>query len=185
MAGSKEYQAVLQLGTETETHDPEGRVVHTAPVPALAEEDLRVCLSGFIGLLKQTPPSYSALKHRGKPLYYYARRGIRVEKEPREIHVYSLRLGGYDPGRARLHLTVRCSRGTYIRVLAADIGRKLGCGAHLVALRRLASGGFSVADALPGQKLEGPDNAWLLRQAMMTPMEALTVFAESPAVNRS
>jgi tRNA pseudouridine55 synthase len=173
MSGSKEYQAVVQLGAETDTLDPEGELIRTAPVPLLSEEGLRSCLAAFTGGQQQVPPAYSAVKYKGKPLYHYARRGILVEKEARRIEIYSLRLDGFDQQAGRLRMTVRCSRGTYIRVLAADIGRKLGCGAHLVGLRRTASGNFSVADALPGGVLSEPDGGRLLRRAMMSVEEAL------------
>ena len=99
----------------------------------------------------QTPPQYSALKHKGKPLYHYARRGITIEKAPRPVTIFRLDL--LDAGPDTLHILVDCSKGTYIRTLAADIGRVLGCGAHLVALRRLQSGPFTVDNAVDGATL--------------------------------
>ena len=107
---------------------------------------------------------YSAVKHKGKPLYHYARKGIEVKKEPKEIEIFALDLIGYDPGNHRLEIEVACSRGTYIRVLAADIGKKLGCGAHLVGLRRLGSGMFSVENSLSGELLKQPEG----RQALLS-----------------
>lgn len=167
MAGGKRYRALLQLGVETETLDPEGQVVRTMPVPSLSEEEIRGCLARFTGRQLQAPPSFSAVKHQGKPLYHYARQGIVIAKEPREIEISSLVFGGYDPGTGRLALDVACSRGTYIRVLAADIGRDLGCGAHLAELRRLGSGCFSVADSLAGEELAAADGLRKLLAALI------------------
>lgn len=168
MAGGKRYRALLQLGVETETLDPEGKVIGTAPVPDLNEEEISTCLARFSGRQLQVPPAYSAVKHQGKPLYHYARQGIVIAKEPREIEISSLVFGGYDPLTHQLAVDVACSRGTYIRVLAADIGRALGCGAHLLELRRLGSGCFSVADSLPGESLAEEDGGQQLLAAMMT-----------------
>jgi tRNA pseudouridine55 synthase len=122
MGGRKVYRALLQLGQETDTLDPEGDVVRTAPVPVLSNEEIRDCLDGFTGRQQQVPPRYSAAKYKGKPLYHYARKGIEVIKEPKEIEIFSLDLKGYDLETHRLEIEVTCSRGTYIRVLAADIG---------------------------------------------------------------
>lgn len=153
MAGRKTYQATLQLGIETDTQDPEGLVLRSAPVPELDREGIERCLLAHVGPQLQAPPPFSAAKHRGKPLYAYARQGVTIVKEPRAIEIHALSCAGYDSAACRLHLAVTCSRGTYIRVLAADIGRDLGCGAHLVELRRVASGAFSVTASLPGSEL--------------------------------
>lgn len=154
MTGKKVYQAMLQLGQETDTLDPEGKVTRQSPVPELNTQALQTCLAGFTGKQQQVPPRYSAAKYKGKPLYHYARKGIEVIKEPKEIEIFALDLIGYDPETHRLEIEVACSRGTYVRVLAADIGRKLGCCAYLLALRRLRSGCFSVADSIPGEILK-------------------------------
>ena len=183
MAGGKRYRALLQLGVETETLDPEGPVVATAPVPALNEEEIRDCLTRFTGRQLQAPPAYSAVKHQGKPLYHYARQGILIAKAPREIEISSLLPGGYDPQGHRLEVDVACSRGTYIRVLAADIGRALGCGAHLVELRRLGSGCLSVADSLPGEALAEADGRQKLLAAIMTVARAETLLDEAAAAH--
>ena len=153
MAGRKSYTARLQLGVETETQDPEGKVVGTAPVPALTLIEIEAVLARCTGPQLQAPPPYSAAKHKGKPLYYYARKGITVEKEAKPIEVYSLTATHFNPVAGQLDIEVSCSRGTYIRVLAADIGRALGCGAHLVELRRTVSGQFTVEECLPGTVL--------------------------------
>jgi tRNA pseudouridine55 synthase len=151
MAGEKEYEAVLKLGIETDTHDPEGRVIAERPVPELSSDDLETCLALYRGEQLQAPPVYSAVKHQGKPLYYYARKGISIDKAPRPVLIRTLE--GRLIARDRLAIRVICSKGTYIRTLAADIGRSLGCGSYLVSLRRLRSGPFSVIDALFGSDL--------------------------------
>jgi tRNA pseudouridine55 synthase len=151
MEGDKEYEATLHLGVTTDTGDPEGRVVERRQLPDLAASDIAECLAQFTGEQMQTPPAYSALKHKGKPLYYYARRGIEVVKEPRCINIKQLQC--LDLARETITLKVVCSRGTYIRTLAADIGEFLGCGAHLCCLKRTRNGFFSLDEALPGEKL--------------------------------
>ncbi|MDW7771537.1 MAG: tRNA pseudouridine(55) synthase TruB [Desulfobulbaceae bacterium] len=178
MAGKKVYTAVLQLGSETETMDPEGRIVRTAPVPNLSSEQITSCLEEFTGRMMQVPPPYSAVKYKGKPLYYYARKGIAVVKEPRQVEIYSLAVVDYDGDGHRLTIDVACSKGTYIRVLADDIGRKLGCGAHLSELRRLSSGGFTVEDSLPGDALSGPDAREILMQRMIPVDKLLAMLGE-------
>ncbi len=167
MKEEKEYQATLRLGVETETQDPEGKITVRRPVPALDFEKIDLCLNDFIGQQDQTPPQYSALKHKGKPLYYYARRGIKVIKEPRRIEIKTLeRLKLNDD---TLTIRVVCSKGTYIRTLAADIGKALGCGAHLTSLRRTRIGPFRVTESLPAQKLLNNNQAKeLLTRYIMT-----------------
>lgn len=154
MAGSKRYEAVLRLGIETTTQDLEGEVVARHEVGPFGREELARCLAGFLGEQLQTPPQYSALKHKGKPLYHYARRGIIIEKAPRPVTIFRLEL--LEAGPDTLRILVDCSKGTYIRTLAADIGRALGCGAHLAALRRLRSGPFRVENAVDGASLQEP-----------------------------
>ena len=154
MDGHKLYEAVLRLGVETTTQDLEGEVVARKEVAPLVWEEVEHCLAGFLGEQLQTPPQYSALKHMGKPLYHYARRGIVIEKAPRLITIFRLEL--LEAGPESLRIVVECSKGTYIRTLAADIGRFLGCGAHLVALRRLQSGPFTVDSAVDGAILQDP-----------------------------
>lgn len=176
MAGRKVYTAILQLGEETTTMDPEGPVVKTSTVPDLDREEIEACLQGFIGRIMQTPPPYSAVKYKGKPLYHYARKGIEVVKEPKEIEIYSVVFGGYDKEKKQLAIDVACSRGTYIRVLAFDIGQKLECGAHLVELRRLASGSFSVDDCLPGDCLTEPEGVDVLMGRMISVEKAQSML---------
>lgn len=166
MDGEKRYEAVLRLGIETTTQDLEGEVVAHKEVGVFTREVLESCLAGFVGEQLQTPPQYSALKHMGKPLYHYARRGITIEKAPRSITISRVEL--LDAEAETLHIMVDCSKGTYIRTLAHDIGRTLGCGAHLIALRRLQSGSFRVDDAVDGAILQDPAlaRAELLAKAM-------------------
>ncbi|MGB3212241.1 MAG: tRNA pseudouridine(55) synthase TruB [Desulforhopalus sp.] len=161
MEGKKEYLATLRLGVETETLDTEGEVVGRSPVGELSGAQIEECLQRFRGLQMQVPPAYSALKHKGKPLYYYARKGIKIAKEPREVEITLLeRTDGthtLSGDEVELGIRVVCSKGTYIRTLAADIGRSLGCGAHLVQLRRTRSGCFTVNESLNWDDLHSDD----------------------------
>jgi len=153
MAGEKEYEATLTLGVETTTQDIEGEVTATASVGVLNESLILDCLAGFVGEQFQLPPLYSALKHQGKPLYHYARKGLDVPRVARPVNISSVECLAFTGDTLRIR--VCCGKGTYIRALAFDIGRKLGCGAHLSALRRLRSGAFSVAGAVAGDALFG------------------------------
>jgi tRNA pseudouridine55 synthase len=180
MAGRKTYEAVLQLGQETTTLDPEGQVTAVRPAPKLKETELAALLQDFVGPQMQTPPAYSAAKHQGRPLYDYARQGIIITKEAKQIEIYSLELRQYAAQEAALSFTVSCSRGTYVRVLAADIGKRIGCGGHLTALRRTWSGGFAVAEAVDGDLLFAEDEdreaaCAALRQKMLPVELALTI----------
>lgn len=141
----KEYLASVKLGARTSTGDAEGAVLETRPVSVTADDIARV-LARFRGEIEQLPPMHSALKHEGVPLYKLARKGETVERKSRRVHIHELDLLARNG--ERLELRVRSSKGTYIRTLAEDIGAALGTGAHLAALRRTASGGFSVRDAV-------------------------------------
>jgi tRNA pseudouridine55 synthase len=140
----KEYLATLKLGERTATGDAEGKVLKTRPV-SVTEASLLPVLERFRGEIEQVPPMHSALKHEGTPLYRLARRGEEVERAPRRVRISDLQLLRFHP--PLLELRVVCSKGTYIRVLAEDIGEALGCGAHLSSLRRTASGRFRVDQA--------------------------------------
>jgi len=157
MDSDKMYRAVVRLGVETDTYDAEGQVVATRPVN-VDESDLRAALAHFVGAIDQVPPMYSALKRDGKPLYQLARQGIEVERKPRRITIYDITLRAWQPPDATID--VRCSSGTYIRSLAHDIGAVLrgACGAHLIALTRLASGSFTLEDAVTLEDLTGPED---------------------------
>ncbi len=160
MAGRKRYRAEVQLGVETDTYDAEGREVVRRPVGDLDRSRIEACLDRFRGEILQAPPPFSALKHKGKPLYYYARRGTPIQKEPRPVTIYTLELVAVEA--ERLILDIQCGKGTYVRSLASDIGRALGCGAHLARLRRLACGPFTVENAVDGGRLAEAPLAYLL-----------------------
>ena len=168
MNGTKEYRATLQLGIETDTQDPEGKVIATEPVPNLTKSDIEKVLRCFTGKLLQAPPPFSAAKYKGKPLYYYARKGIEIRKDAREIEVFSIHCNEFNPLLQQIDISVTCSKGTYIRVLASDIGKKLGCGAHLIALRRLSSGNFLVQNSLQAEKLADDQGLEALKAGMLT-----------------
>ncbi len=176
MEGDKEYLATLLLGVETETLDTEGAVTSRQQVGTIAASAIEDCLNHFRGNQLQTPPAYSALKHKGKPLYYYARKGIIVTKDAREVSIKLLeRTDGstdVEGENARLSIRVVCSKGTYIRSLAADIGRHLGCGAHLIQLRRIRSGCFSTQGSLGWDELGGDDALERCMDAMISVEQA-------------
>jgi tRNA pseudouridine55 synthase len=141
----KAYEGRIRLGRETDTLDRTGTTTTTAPVPPLGDVDVERVRIAFTGPLRQTPPMYSALKRDGVPLYKLARRGVEVERTARDVVVHALELRLVEPHA--LDFVVRCSKGTYVRVLAADVGRALGTVAHLERLRRTAVGPFRVDDA--------------------------------------
>ncbi|WP_420794870.1 tRNA pseudouridine(55) synthase TruB [Hahella chejuensis] len=142
----KEYVTCAYLGRTTTTSDADGDIIAESPVPGLSVSDLESVLGKFRGNLKQIPSMYSALKHKGTPLYKLARQGIEVEREARDIIIHELELLDYTPPFLRLR--VLCSKGTYIRNLVEDIGQVLGCGAHVMELRRTRCGPFSLADSV-------------------------------------
>ena len=143
--GVKEYRAVMMLGVATDTEDVEGKVISERPLDEIDETAIRKVFATFTGTIAQIPPMFSALKRNGVPLYKLARKGEEVEREPRQVTLYSLVIDRID--LPLLAFTVRCSRGTYVRSLARDIGAQLGCGAHLTALRRTSSGPFTLDQA--------------------------------------
>ncbi len=142
----KEYEGTVELGKVTDTQDADGEMMETRPVPPLGEAEIRAALQGFLGDQYQTPPMYSAIKIDGVPLYKSARKGEEVEREPRFIRVNSWELTGL--ALPRFDFRLRCTKGTYVRTLAHDLGQKLGCGAHLAALRRTATDKFHDSQAL-------------------------------------
>ena len=163
MEGDKTYQARVTLGKISTTQDPEGEISEGGSLDGIEREQIEAALTGFRGKILQTPPHFSALKHKGKPLYHYARKGIKITKEPREVTIHELELGRVklvpDDGIGSMELLVTCTKGTYIRSLAEDIGKALGCGAYLSGLRRTRSGCFGVEDSVPGARLDDPENA--------------------------
>ena len=159
--GEKEYDAVVRLGETTDTQDSAGRTLATRPIEGVTEEAVRAALQGFVGLIEQTPPMYSARKVEGRRLYELARAGEEVEREARQVHVDEARLVWFRPPDVAIF--VRCSKGTYLRTLAHDLGEKLGCGAHLRSLQRGRVGPFSLddsvkLDALMAAAKEGREN---------------------------
>jgi tRNA pseudouridine55 synthase len=145
MSDDKTYEGTMLLGVSTDSQDADGEVIAEKPVPPLTEEDIDRAFAKFRGDLQQVPPMVSAVKHQGTPLYKLARKGKTVEREPRLVHIYDLRVLGLE--LPRVQLRVACTKGTYVRTLCSDIGDLLGCGAHLYELRRLRSGDFDVKDA--------------------------------------
>jgi tRNA pseudouridine55 synthase len=147
MSEDKTYEGVMKLGVTTDSQDADGTVVAEKPVPAFTEADIESALAKFRGDIQQVPPMVSAIKHEGTPLYKLARKGKTIEREPRLVHIYDLRLLRLD--LPRVQFRVSCTKGTYVRTLCHDIGETLGCGAHLAELRRTRSGKFDVKDARP------------------------------------
>ncbi|HWA85591.1 MAG TPA: tRNA pseudouridine(55) synthase TruB [Opitutus sp.] len=148
----KEYEGTIELGKVTDSQDADGEVVETQPVPPLTEAEVRHAMNGFLGDQYQTPPMYSAIKIGGVPLYKAARKGEEIEREPRFIRVMSFELTAF--ALPRFNFRLRCTKGTYVRTIAHDLGRKLGCGAFLAALRRTATDRFNVAQALTIPEIE-------------------------------
>lgn len=172
----KTYEAELKLGVTTDTGDAEGQVLTTSEA-AVSIADVERLLPRFTGPIKQIPPMHSALKRDGRPLYELARQGIEVEREARDVTIHALEILGLDGDVLRLR--VSCSKGTYIRVLAADIGQMLGCGAHLTALRRTRVGDLLLERSVTLSQLEMQDEAQ--RVVHLLPVDAL--LQSLPAVH--
>lgn len=171
----KTYRATVRLGVTTETGDADGAVVASADPGAITREEIEAALEPLRGDIEQTPPMYSALKHKGRPLYEYARRGESVEREARPVTIHSLTLLDFRAGNeAEFDIDVECSKGTYIRTLAEEIGAALGVGAHLSRLRRTRSGPFDIDQAITLDALEeerGEDRAETLDHHLL-PIDA-------------
>ena len=148
----KEYEGTVELGKTTDSQDADGQMMETRPVPPLSEGDVKAAMQGFLGDQYQTPPMFSAIKIGGVPLYKRARKGEEVEREPRFIRVMSWDLLRLE--LPKIDFRLRCTKGTYVRTLAHDLGTKLGCGAHLSALRRTATDRFNVSQALTLDQIE-------------------------------
>ena len=146
LGGDKKYEALLHLGIETDTQDATGNRISERQVPDCSEAEIQNVFGSFTGPLDQIPPVYSALKHKGVPLYKHARRGKPIQKPARQIEVLALNIT--EIRLPYIQFEVTCSAGTYIRTLGADMGSALGCGGHLKALRRTRSSGFSIAHAM-------------------------------------
>ena len=151
LSGNKTYNATLKLGIETDTQDMTGNVIAVHPVVVGSEDSIKSVIQKFEGPIEQQPPVFSALKHRGTPLYKLARKGKPVQKPARRVHISKIRI--LETNLPLIRFEVSCSAGTYIRTLCADIGRQLGCGGHLMALKRTASSGFKIEHAITLQQL--------------------------------
>jgi len=182
---NKRYQVLVQLGVMTDTGDAEGSIIETKPVPDLSIEEIQACLQQFTGEIDQIPPMYSALKHNGRKLYELAREGKTIERKARRITIFELKLLTDSPAEVRkpdqLRLEVFCSKGTYIRSLAEDIGHALGCGGTVKELRRLEAGQFSIEHARTIEQLTAMSEHDLFQSLINVdkPLEAL------PAVHLS
>ena len=147
MSSDKVYEGTIKFGETTDSYDADGELVASLPVPPLSLEQLNEAAAPFVGDQMQTPPMVSAVKKDGVPLYKLARKGIEVEREARLIHIYNFRFSAYQEPIG--HFRLACTKGTYVRTIAHELGQKLGCGAHLATLRRVASGKFDVAQSMP------------------------------------
>ncbi|HHJ14874.1 MAG TPA: tRNA pseudouridine(55) synthase TruB [Gammaproteobacteria bacterium] len=175
----KRYQVRCQLGVRTATADAEGEVLETRPVEDYSEERIEQVLAGFRGHIEQVPPMYSALKHEGQRLYKLARQGVEVERQPRPVDIFELRMT--DRGADWLDIHVHCSKGTYVRTLAEDIGEALGCGAHVSALRRTAVGPYGEEQLVSLERLEQmyEEDKFSMDQLLLPLQSALSAY---PAV---
>jgi tRNA pseudouridine55 synthase len=166
----KTYEATVRLGATTSTGDAEGEIVVERPVTC-DRAALDAAIARFTGEIDQVPPMYSALKKDGKPLYEYARAGQTVERPARRVTIHAISLLNVDLNAAAFTMLVTCSKGTYIRTLAEDIGEALGCGAHLTGLRRTAVGDLTLAGAVTLEQIEAQADE--MRPAMLAPVDAL------------
>ncbi|MEO5342773.1 MAG: tRNA pseudouridine(55) synthase TruB, partial [Gammaproteobacteria bacterium SHHR-1] len=169
----KHYWARIKLGQTTSTADAEGEVLQERPVPEFSQEQLLDVLAGFSGEISQIPPMYSAIKHKGERLYNLARKGVEVEREPRQVQIHRLSLTQF--GSPEFEIEVHCSKGTYIRTLAEDIGEKLGCGGYLSALRRTGVGPYREGE----QDLVGMEQLEQLSQDGFAEMDRLLLPLDS------
>ena len=151
MSVDKAYEGTIKFGETTDSYDADGALVSSLPVPPLTLEELNAEGATFVGDLMQMPPMVSAVKKDGVPLYKLARKGVEVERKERLVHIYRFTFSAYEEPIGRF--SIACTKGTYVRSIAHDLGQRLGCGAHLETLRRTESGRFNVADAIPLQNV--------------------------------
>jgi tRNA pseudouridine55 synthase len=177
----KKYRATIQLGVETDTQDPTGRVVRTMDVPVFEPAYIHKRVSEFIGEIEQVPPIFSAINYKGKRAYDLARKGIKVELKRRKVTIHSLKIISID--MPDVTVEVSCSSGTYIRSLASDIGKRLGNVAHLKTLRRLSSGPFEVENALNSRRIR-PGSSDSLRKSIISLRGALPDMREMQVDDR-
>ena len=162
MDGEKIYRGTLKLGETTDTQDAEGTILSSRAIDGIDRAQIEAVIATLLGPIQQLPPMYSALKRDGVPLYELARKGLEVERALRSIEIYRFEISSVDLPFVTFEVT--CSKGTYVRTLAHDLGARLGCGAHLTALRRMKSGAFTEAEAIPLDSLrnESPETVQLL-----------------------
>ena len=167
----KRYRATIRFGITTDTWDAEGQVLEEHDSSEISLQTIQGVLPRFLGPIEQVPPMYSAIKHQGQPLYRLARKGVTVERRPRLVEIRSLRVVSWQP--PELVLEIECSKGTYIRSLAQDLGQALGTGAHLSALVRVAVGHFCIENAVSLETLSGDKEGENWRQYLIPPSRAL------------
>ena len=174
-AGEKEYEGTLTLGVTTDTLDASGKIIQTTDVCSVTEEEIIAAFKQFEGEIEQIPPMFSAVKHKGKPLYKLARRGIKVERPPRTVTIHHLEI--LEIHKPDVTFRVSCSKGTYIRVLASDIGTAIGCGAHLSSLTRTRSGIFTLSDSISLDEIENcPEKAYQAVHSVEAVLKALSNY---------
>ncbi|NPA49786.1 MAG: tRNA pseudouridine(55) synthase TruB [Thermodesulfobacteria bacterium] len=172
LEGDKEYEGILELGLETDTYDVTGEVVARHPVPEeLTLEDIQRVFDEFVGVIEQPPPAFSAAKLHGRPLYKYAREGLKVEKPPKKVEILEFEALDFHPPRVKFR--IYCGKGTYLRSLVHDVGKRLGCGATLVELRRLRKGPFTLEDALTLEEFEELLKRGEIERRIIPPAKAL------------
>ena len=176
MSVDKVYEGAFKLGSETNTQDAEGDITAEFPVPALSQADIEAHLKSFLGDQYQTPPMFSAKKINGVPLYKLARKGQEIEREPRFIRVNSFDLLSWNAEANEGTFRVACSKGTYVRTLCHDLGKRIGCGAHMSALRRIKSGALDIKSAVTIDELREMQ-ASAVRKALIPVREAVPSIA--------
>jgi tRNA pseudouridine55 synthase len=176
MATDKVYQGSVKLGETTDSYDSDGELVSSLPIPDVTLEELNEIAESFVGDQMQVPPMVSAVKRDGVPLYKLARKGIEVERKSRLIHIYRFRFSVYQEPFAQFEIA--CTKGTYVRSLAHELGQKLGCGAHLSALRRIQAGMFDVSGAIPLEQIKSKSTADF--QQLVIPYLKLVEMAKVP-----
>jgi tRNA pseudouridine55 synthase len=185
--GPKEYEVTLKLGEETTTDDCTGQVVLSRDWEAVQPESVESHAHAFLGKIHQIPPMFSAVKIQGRPLYRLARKGIEIERKAREVEIYKIQMEGTELPLVRFR--VSCSKGTYIRALGRDIGRKVGCGAHLLRLRRIRSGPFRLEQAISWESLKNLVTAEALSPWLISLNAALPslpeVVGDDPMVKKA
>lgn len=177
MSDDKVYAGSIKFGETTDSYDVDGEMVSSLPVPPLTLDELNKTAAEFVGDIMQTPPMVSAVKKDGVPLYKLARKGLEVQREPRLIHIYSFKFSDYEEPIGYFRVT--CTKGTYVRSLAHELGQKIGCGAHLHTLRRVSSGKFEAASAMQFEQVMNLSMAEL-EQRVVPLLKLATDLAAAP-----